>query len=147
MIRTIFLSLEDVETICYKYAKAHLEYDEPLPSFDSRFPGKLESVLAVPMRTYQEKFLYNTLAKKAAVLFYEMIKMHPFFNGNKRIACVSLLVFLNFNNTWMTVGWEDFYKIAMAVATSNIKERELILTRLEKFIDLGIKIYEGKNKK
>ena len=35
-----FLILEHVRKICYEYAKSHLTYDEPIPSFDTRFPGK-----------------------------------------------------------------------------------------------------------
>ena len=35
-----FLILEHVRNIFYEYAKAHLTYDEPIPFFGTRFPGK-----------------------------------------------------------------------------------------------------------
>jgi death-on-curing protein len=47
------------------------------------------------------KRLYPTLVATAAILFYLMIKNHPFQNGNKRIAITTLLTFLYNNNKWL----------------------------------------------
>lgn len=63
-----------------------------------------------------------------------MIKQHPFLNGNKRIACVSLMVFLSLNDKWLTVTWRELYDIAITVASSQSDNREGLLKLLKEFI-------------
>jgi len=50
-----------------------------------------------------KKLLYHGLIGKAAILFYLLIKNHPFKNGNKRIAITTVLVFLSINKKWLKV--------------------------------------------
>lgn len=133
-----FLTLEDIRDICYEYAKAHLIYDEPIPSFNTRFPEKLESALASPQTQINGSFVHSALPQRAAVLFYEMNKQHPFLNGNKRIACVSLMVFLSLNDKWLKISWKELYDISITVATSRSENREGILKLLKEFIQNNI---------
>jgi len=93
---SLFLNIQDIEEVCYEFAKRYLTFDEEIPEFQSRYEGKLETALRIPQKTIGGKLMYQTLHGQAAVLFYEMIKLHPFLNGNKRIALVSLNVFLSF---------------------------------------------------
>ena len=124
-----FLSESDIQHLCHSYAQAHLSFDEPIPSFDTRFRDRLESALASPQRSQ-----YTTLAQQAATLFYEMVKQHPFLNGNKRIACVTLLVFLALNNKWLETGWKELYDIAITVASSKTENRDGIIRLLGEFV-------------
>jgi death-on-curing family protein len=133
-----FLTIKDVEDICYAYAETKLRYDEPLPSFDTRYPEKLEAVLASPQTQISGKFVYSSLARQAAVLFYEITKQHPFFNGNERIACVSLMVFLLLNNHWLETSWKELYDIAVTVASSKSENRDGVLQLLTDFIQNNI---------
>ena len=129
-----YLTVEDVQRIRFKYAQAHLTYDEPLPSFDSRFPDKLEAALYAPQRMVGGTPVYPTLHEQSAALLYEMVKMHPFLNGNKRMACVSLMTFLAFNGKWVQTEWRKLYDIAVSVADSKTENREGILGLLTEFI-------------
>lgn len=133
-----FLTLKDVRDICYVYAKTHLTHNEPIPSFDSRYPEKLETVLASPQTQIGGNFMHSLLPQQAAVLFYEMIKQHPFLNGNKRIACVSLMVFLSLNGKWLKTSWRGLYDISMTIAASRSDNREGILKLLKEFIQNNI---------
>ncbi|OGL88501.1 hypothetical protein A3H75_02590 [Candidatus Uhrbacteria bacterium RIFCSPLOWO2_02_FULL_51_9] len=133
-----FLTLEDVRDICYVYATAHLTHDEPIPSFDTRYSGKLEAILAVPQTQLGNAFAYPSLPKQAAVFFYEIIKQHPFLNGNKRIACVALMVFLSLNGKWLKTNWRALYDIAVTVATSRSDNRDGVLQLLKEFIQNNI---------
>ena len=56
-----FLKLNDIKDICSEYTKAHLTYDEPIPSFDTRYPEKLETAIQSPQKTVDGK---NILRKK-----------------------------------------------------------------------------------
>lgn len=133
-MKTHFLSLEDIKNICFEYAQAHLSYNEPIPSFDSRYPEKLETALAAPRAAYDNRQIYPTFSQQAAVFFYEMIKLHPFLNGNKRIACVSLMTFLLLNSYWLKTNWKELYDIAITVASSNPENRDGVLKLLSEFI-------------
>jgi death-on-curing family protein len=128
------ITVAEVQYIAFKLAQKFLSYNEPIPDFQSRFPNILESCLAVPFQRYNKKDLYPGLTKKAAILFYLMIKNHPFQNGNKRIAMTTLLVFLYKNNKWLKIDNYELYKFAVDVAKSRTEDKDLILKGIEQFI-------------
>ena len=128
------ISVEEVELIAHRSAKNMMTWDEPIPDFSTRFPNVLESCLAVPFQSFARKDLYPTLVKKAAILFYLMIKNHPFQNGNKRLAVITLFLFLWKNSKWLTVDNQELYNFAVWVASSPAEFRQEILAATEKFI-------------
>ena len=78
------ITVAEVELIAFELAKKLMEWNEPIPDFETRFPLKLESCIETPFQTFDRKSLYNGLVAKAAIMFYLMVKNHPFQNGNKR---------------------------------------------------------------
>ena len=84
------LRLAEVEYVAFRIAQKYMDYNEPIPKFSSRYPRILESCLATPFQKFSKRELYRGLENKAAILFYLLIKNHPFQNGNKRIAMTSL---------------------------------------------------------
>jgi len=128
------IRVAEVEYVAYELAKKFMEWNETIPSFDSRFPNILESCITVPFQTFSGKNLYKGLTEKAAVLFYLLIKNHPFQNGNKRIAMTTLLVFLHKNKKWLKVDSKELYNFAKWVAESNSKLKEETVRAAEKFI-------------
>ena len=132
------IKISEVEHIAHTLARKYLEWDEPIPDFETRYPGILESCLATVFQTFAGKDLYPTLIDKAAMLFYLMIKNHPFLNGNKRIALTTLEVFLVMNNKWLNVQGESFYQTSIEVAESNPKYRESVIKETKKFIRGGL---------
>ncbi len=124
------ITLPEAEYIAHTLAKRLMDFDEPVPPFATRFPGRLESCLAQPFSTFDGKALYPTLPEKAALLFYLVIKNHPFENGNKRLAVTITLVFLDKNHKWVRVPAKDMYELACIVATSRPNEKDTVLERL-----------------
>ena len=86
--------------------------------------------------TYNKKILYKGLVGKAAILFYLMIKNHPFENGNKRIAMTSLLTFLYINKKWLRVDKTTFYNFARWVAESPAELKDGTIQAITKFINI-----------
>ncbi len=125
------LSLLEVEYIPYPLARELMDFDEPLPAFETRFPGKLESCLEQPFQTFDGKDLYPGIVDKAATLFYLITKNHPFENGNKRMAIMTVLVFLFINNYWMEIDPKDLYELALIVAKSKATQKGHMLEKLE----------------
>lgn len=138
------LSLREIQEIAFKLAKETMAWNEPIPDFETRFPNVLESCLAAPFQTFDKKHLYKGFVEKAAVLFYMMIKNHPFSNGNKRIAVTTLLVFLSLNGKWIEVSNQELYNFAVWVASSPPQVMKDTVSAIESFIKKNAVSYETK---
>lgn len=128
------ITLAEVEYLAYRLAKETMDFDEPIPDFSTRMPHVLESCLLTPFQSFDRKDLYPGFVAKAAILFYLMIKNHPFQNGNKRIAMTTLFTFLHLNNKWLKVDHQELYNFAIWVAQSPPKFKEETVRAIEKFI-------------
>ncbi|MDD5292632.1 MAG: type II toxin-antitoxin system death-on-curing family toxin [Candidatus Omnitrophica bacterium] len=128
------VTLSDVEYISFSLAQKLMSFNEPIPDFSTRFANALESCLALPFQRFSSGPLYKGLISKAAILFYLMIKNHPFQNGNKRIAMTTLFVFLHFNKKWLKVDTKELYNFAIWVAQSNPKLKDETVKAAEKFL-------------
>ena len=128
------ITLREVEYIAFKLAREEFSFDEPIPDFSTRFPNALESCLAVPFQKFSGKSLYPTLISKAAMLFYLLIKNHPFQNGNKRIAMTTLFVFLYRNEKWIKVDTQELYNFTVWVAQSPPTVKDETVKATEKFL-------------
>jgi len=133
-MKTQTITLAEVEYIAHQTAREMMEYDEPIPEFGSRFPNVLESCLAVPFQRFNQRDLYKGFLAKASVLFYLMIKNHPFQNGNKRIAMTTLFVFLIKNKKWLKVDNQSLYNFAAWVAQSPADLQKDVITGIERFL-------------
>jgi death on curing protein len=128
------ITVAEVEYLASRLAREHLSFDEPIPDFSTRFPNILESCVLTPFQQFAGKYLYPTLTLKAAVLFYLMIKNHPFQNGNKRIAITTLLAFLISNNKWLQADTQSFYNFTVWVASSPAAYKEQVVAAMERFV-------------
>ena len=132
------ISVKEVEYIAFRLAREMMSFNEPIPDFSTRFPNMLESCLATPFQTFSGKSLYPNLISKASILFYLMIKNHPFQNGNKRIAMTTLFVFLHKNKKWLKVDTQELYNFTVWIASSPPRLRKEVVKAIEKFLDAYI---------
>jgi len=128
------ITISDVEYLAFQLAKEILAFNEPIPDFSSRFPNILESCVLTPFQKFDSKSLYPSLINKAGILFYLMIKNHPFENGNKRIAITTLLMFLHRNSKWLKVDIQELYQFTIWVAGSSPKVKNEVDAAIQKFI-------------
>jgi len=128
------LTIKQVEAGAHKMAKELMSWNEPIPDFHTRYPNILESCLLTPFGSFDGKDLYTGFERKASVLFYLMIKNHPFQNGNKRIAVMSLLIFLYQNNRWIYADEREFYNFAVWVASSPAELKDVTIDAVFLFI-------------
>ena len=129
------VTIVEVEYVAHRLAKETMSWDEPIPDFDSRFPKILESCILAPFQTFGGKGLYPGLISKASIMFYLMVKNHPFQNGNKRIAMATLFYFLYKNKKWMNVDNQELYNFAKWIAASNPRLKKEAVKAIEKFIE------------
>ena len=81
---------------------------------------------------FNRKDLYRGLIGKASALFYFMIKNHPFQNGNKRIAVMTVLYLFHKNGKWIKMSNEDLYNFAKGIARSKPTSREKIIIQIQR---------------
>lgn len=128
------LTVKEVEYIAFRLAQEILSFNEPIPDFSTRFPNTLESCLATPFQSFTGKSFYPGLVDKASILFYLMIKNHPFQNGNKRIAMTTLFVFLYKNRKWLKADTQELYNFTIWVAQSPAKFKDETVRAIKKFL-------------
>lgn len=128
------VTIQEVEYIAHRLAQELMAWDEPIPNFYTRFPNILESCLSTPFQSFSGKSAYKGLVAKASILFYLVIKNHPFQNGNKRIAVTTLLFFLYKNKKWLHLDNQELYNFAVWVAQSPPKVKEATVQAIQKFI-------------
>ena len=128
------VTINDVEYLSFRLAKELMGFDEPIPPFTTRFPNILESCVSTPFQRFAKRDAYRGFVAKAAILFYFLIKNHPFKNGNKRIAMTTLLVFLYKNKKWLKADNWELYRFAMWVAESPAEFKEEVVKSIEKFL-------------
>ena len=101
------------------------EYDEI--DYIQKFTNIATSAALLSMINY----FFGPFDSGYFILFYLMIKNHPFQNGNKRIAVMSLLYFLSVNNKWIQMSNTDLYNFAKDVAASKHDERKTKITEIQ----------------
>ena len=79
--------------------------------------GKLEGALAAPDVSMFGEDLYPDLPAKAAALFFRLARAHGFSDGNKRVALVGLLAYVERNGARLVAEEEELYEFTMTVAS------------------------------
>ncbi|HLP49235.1 MAG TPA: type II toxin-antitoxin system death-on-curing family toxin, partial [Candidatus Kapabacteria bacterium] len=85
-------------------------------------------------QSFGGNLFYKGLIGKSSILFYLMVKNHPFENGNKRIAMTALFYFLRKNKKWLRVDNQELYNFAKWVAESNPKLKDETIAAIQKFL-------------
>jgi len=75
-------------------------------------PGNLSLAVDTPNRTLSGVEVFPSLSEKAAALFHELSKLHPFVHGNKRTAFAAADMTLRIN------GWKVSVPVGEAVDVS-----------------------------
>jgi len=136
-----YLDLSDFKEIIDLAISIQEDSYEDIPPFESRYPQKLESVIEQIQFEYYGQELYKGVVNKAVWFFYCLIKNHPFFNGNKRIAVASLYVFLKWNVSELYID-EDAIKndlFRMAIKTSESKPEDI--EKIKKYLKRKIRSF------
>ena len=103
--------------------------------------GELECIIKWIYQTFSGEPLYKSSEEKALNLMYNILKNHPFIDGNKRIGAFLFLLFLEKNNALydeggnIKINQKTLALFAILIASSDIKQKELV-------IKLGLSLME-----
>jgi death-on-curing protein len=82
-----------------------------------RDEGLLDSAIKGPFQFFGSKELYPSIQEKAARLCFNIIKNHPFVDGNKRTGILTMLVFLDINGLNIECNDMDIVNLGLGVAS------------------------------
>lgn len=85
----------------------------------------LDSALRAPQAGFGNTDFYPTLIEKAAVLCVRIARNHPLPDGNKRLAWIALVVFLELNDQPFQMRDDDAVEMMIAVAAGHVDEPTL----------------------
>jgi death on curing protein len=97
--------------------------NEPVAAGEFRDRPLLDSATSRPFQTAFGQELHKSVFEKAAALFHALIANHPFTNGNKRTAVLSLDHFLLANGYFLALGDDEMYRLAKD--TASYRERAI----------------------
>ncbi|MFE9929431.1 type II toxin-antitoxin system death-on-curing family toxin [Streptomyces sp. NPDC005533] len=93
--------------------------------------GLLSSAVHRPQSQMFGIEAYTDLFEKAGALLQSLAVNHPLVDGNKRMAWMCTVVFLDFNGTEMVdVDQDESYKLVIEVATGTLEDVAQIARRL-----------------
>lgn len=114
MSRAEFLTLRDA-----LYIVDHLEVG-PV-----RDLGLLDSALARPRTVLFGTDAYPGLADKAGALLHSLVINHPLVDGNKRLAWLATLVFLDLNDHQTSLGNNQAFDLVWSAASGKLDHHEI----------------------
>jgi death-on-curing protein len=101
--------------------------------------GLADSAVSRPHASFGGEEFYVAVEAKAATLLFGIARNHAFIDGNKRVAVLATLQFLNLNGYDLDLQpAADAYEVIAGVAAGTVSLEELtswIASRLEKFAD------------
>lgn len=101
--------------------------------FGQESGDKFKSAVSAIYQTFDGRDLYKTVEEKAANILYLTIKDHPFTDGNKRIASLLFIYFLDKNNYLWRRDYErkiadsTLVVLALLIAESEPNEKEVMV--------------------
>ena len=91
----------------------------------------LESALESPFQSYGGEELYPSIQAKAARLCYGLVKNHAMIDGNKRLGCHAMLVFLALNGYEMEYTQKELSDLILDVAADRKQYEDILDWLLE----------------
>lgn len=116
-----------------------LKFNEKSDIFAIEKDRGLEAIIGDIYLTFDGNDVYKSVEEKASNFLYMIVKNHVFVDGNKRIAAIMFIYFLNFYDILYKDGKQVIDNNALAsltlmIAESNPKEKEVIIDLIMNFL-------------
>jgi len=137
---TFVLDYETAQDVIVKLKTNLIAKGEATDIFGHEREQGLRAILGNLEQTFGGQELYATLETKAAHLLYFIIKDHPFLDGNKRIASLLFIFYLDQNGRLRNNSGETIINdnalvaLALLIAESEPKNKELMVQLVENLL-------------
>ena len=115
------LSPADITQIHFALVRDFRSSKDPIDPPGVRSTSLLESAAGRPRTSLGKIYKYPTVHMASAALTHAVVHNHPFHNGNKRTALVSLLVFLDKNGFLLTTTQDELYDLLLQIASHRLR--------------------------
>ena len=147
-----YLSVEEVAQIHVSLEQEFATAADPITPPGVRDQTLLESAVYRAQTSLGDEMKYPTAPMVAAAYLHSLIHNHPFHNGNKRAALVTMLASLDRNGVLLTWGEQELFRYVLRVAQhrvipdgwSNLADRELL--DIAEWINSGSRVLERREK-
>jgi death-on-curing family protein len=118
------------------------DFFRDLPLFETRFQGRLESIFNSVSQTFDGAYLNPTVLEAYISYFYQIVKGHPFIDGNKRAGVLFSYIFLLINGFEINIEYDEMYDLAIKVAesTDEVSAKKFIREKVSEVIIKSDKI-------
>ena len=131
--------------LTHKEARKFIEslpFSETSANFGHERNESFKGIVAGLYQTFGGQELYVTTEEKAANLLYQVVKDHPFVDGNKRSAAALFVYFLDQNNLLkrggkMTVEPNALAAMTLMIALSQPSEKDTMVVLVMNLLSLG----------
>lgn len=87
--------------------------------------GLLDSAVARPRSSAFGEDAYPTISLKAAALLHSLVNNHALVDGNKRLAWLATVVFLDLNGLNPTLSDNEAFDLVWEIAASSVDVEEI----------------------
>ncbi|HEX7041021.1 MAG TPA: type II toxin-antitoxin system death-on-curing family toxin [Trueperaceae bacterium] len=119
-----YLDVNEVEAIHEELVRDFASDSDPIQPAGVRDRGLLEGAVHRPHTALGEKLKYPTVEMAGAALLCSLVHDHPFHNGNKRTALVSLLVFLDENGLLLECEDDAIFQLVLRLARHGVVDKK-----------------------
>ena len=96
---------------------------DPISPSGPRDPGLVESAANRPLTALGGTQKYPADEAKISALFHSLVTSHPFHNGNKRTAVVSMVVLIGRMDRYLQISDDELFDFVISVADGSIKAK------------------------
>lgn len=94
-----------------------------------------KGIVAGIYQTFGGEDVYPSVQEKAANLLYQVVKDHPFFDGNKRSAAALFIYFLAKNKVLRNINSNTLAATTLLTALSKPEEKDQIILLIRNFLE------------
>lgn len=109
-------SVEQVLMIHDELVRDFAASRDPISPSGVKSPAMLESAVHRPDTANGNVRKYPTVEMAAAALLHALVHNHPFHNGNKRTAIVTMLAFIDDHGLLLTANENELFKLVLQLA-------------------------------
>jgi len=129
--------------LTYDEARTFLDELKTSESFGDNFASErsqhFSGIVAGIYQTFDGKELYASVEEKAVNLLYQIVKDHPFVDGNKRSGAALFIYFLAKNSVLRDINSNTLAATTLLVALSKPEEKDQILLLIRNFFENEVK--------
>lgn len=124
--------------LTYNDARNFLDILKNIEGFNDNFASErsdhIKGIVAGLYQTFDSNELYESVEEKAANLLYQVVKDHPFFDGNKRSGAALFIYFLAKSGIKHDINSNGLAAITLMTALSNPSEKDQIILLIRNFL-------------